>query len=77
MGHLPATAGITRLTPLVVTRALVMNGLAGLVLGFLYMTYGLESAMLAHACLDIVMHVIVPELTAAGQSRPQPQTVSS
>ena len=77
LGHLPATAGITRLTPLVVTRALVMNGLAGLVLGFLYMTYGLESAMLAHACLDIVMHVIVPELTAAGQSRPQPQTVSS
>jgi hypothetical protein len=64
-GHLPATARVTPLTPLVVTRALILNGVAGLMFGFLFMTYGLEAAILAHFCMDILMHVVRPELTPA------------
>ena len=61
LGHLPTAvvAGIP-LTPLLVAEILVLNGLAGLVFGWLYWTYGLESAMLAHFSADIVLHVIAP-----------------
>lgn len=60
LAHLPATAALPPLTPLVVTRALVLNGAAGLVFGLLYWRYGLETAMLAHFSADIVLHVITP-----------------
>lgn len=56
--HLPATAGLLPLIPLVVTRALLLNGVGGLVFGHLYWTRGLEAAMLAHFAADIVLHVM-------------------
>lgn len=59
LGHLPATATLVPLTPLVVTRALVLNGLAGLGFGYLYWKRGLESAMIAHFSADIVLHVLL------------------
>ncbi len=52
IGHLPATATLVPLTPLIVTRALVLNGTAALAFGYLYWTRGLESAMLAHFTAD-------------------------
>lgn len=58
LGHLPATATIIPLTPLVITRALVLNGLGGIVFGYLYWKRGLESAMIAHFSTDIVLHVL-------------------
>jgi hypothetical protein len=58
LGHLPATAALIPLTPLVVVRAVVLNGLAGIVFGYLYWTRGLESAMLSHFSADIVLHVL-------------------
>jgi membrane protease YdiL (CAAX protease family) len=58
LGHLPATAVLVPLTPLVVTRAIVLNGLVGLVTGYLYFSRGIESAMLAHFSGDLVLHVI-------------------
>lgn len=58
LGHLPATSILVPLTPLIVTRAIVLNGLAGLAFGYLYFTRGLESAMLSHFSADIVLHVI-------------------
>lgn len=58
LGHLPATANLVPITPLVVLRAIVLNGLAGLVFGYLYFTRGLESAMLSHFSADIVLHVL-------------------
>ena len=61
-GHLPATAALTALTPLVVARALLLNGLGGLVFGWLYAKHGLLAAMLAHFCADLVLHVAVPIL---------------
>lgn len=58
LGHLPATATLLPLTSLVVLRAVVLNGAAGLAFGYLYFTRGLESAMLSHFSADIVLHVL-------------------
>jgi hypothetical protein len=45
---------------MVVTRALLLNGIPGVVCGYLYMRYGLEAAMLSHFSLDILLHLIAP-----------------
>jgi membrane protease YdiL (CAAX protease family) len=59
LGHLPATAAAgLPIDALVITRAVVLNGLLGVGFGWLYFTRGLESAMLAHFSADIMLHVI-------------------
>ena len=64
LGHLPATAAAgLPMDTLVITRAIVLNGLAGLVFGWFYWKHGLEAAMVSHFSGDIVLHVIVPLLT--------------
>jgi membrane protease YdiL (CAAX protease family) len=61
LGHLPATAAAgLPLDALVITRAIVLNGLAGLVFGWFYWRSGLEAAMVSHFSADIVLHVIWP-----------------
>jgi hypothetical protein len=62
-GHLPTTATLLPLTPLVVARALLLNGLGGVVFGWLYWRGGLLAAMIAHFSADIVLHVVAPLLT--------------
>ena len=64
LGHLPATAAIFPLTPLVVARAVLLNGLAGLAFGWLYWRHGLEAAMLSHFAADIGLHLITPALAS-------------
>jgi membrane protease YdiL (CAAX protease family) len=63
LGHLPATvaAGLP-LNGLVITRAILLNGLGGVVWGWFYWTFGLESAMICHFSGDIVLHVLAPLL---------------
>ncbi len=46
--HLPATAAIVPLTPLVIIRAILLNGIAGSAFGWLFWQYSLEAAMLSH-----------------------------
>jgi len=58
LGHLPATAAIMTITPLVVVRAIVLNGLLGVGFGYFYSKYGLESAILSHFSADIILHVV-------------------
>jgi membrane protease YdiL (CAAX protease family) len=58
LGHLPATALLVPLTPVVVVRGIVLNRLAGVAFGWLYMKHGLESAMLSHLSADLVLHVL-------------------
>lgn len=60
LGHLPATAAIVPITFIVVVRAVVLNGVAGVIFGWLYWKKGLESAMIAHFSADIVLHIIAP-----------------
>ena len=58
IGHLPAMALIIPLTPLVITRTIILNGGFGVIFGWLYWKRGLESAMVAHFSADIVLHVL-------------------
>jgi uncharacterized membrane protein YedE/YeeE len=60
IGHLPATAQIIPLTGIIVLRAVVLNGVGGIIFGWLYWKKGLESAMIAHFSADIVLHIITP-----------------
>jgi len=60
LGHLPITGALTMITPLIVVRAIVLNGIGGVVFGWLYWKKGLESAMIGHFSADIVLHVIYP-----------------
>jgi membrane protease YdiL (CAAX protease family) len=57
-GHLPAASLIWTLTPIVVLRTVLLNAIPGIAFGFLYWKQGLEYAMLAHFCADIVLHVV-------------------
>lgn len=62
LGHLPITASLTKLTPLVVCRAVILNGIGGIVFGWLFWKKGLESAMIAHFTCDIFLLTLLPLL---------------
>jgi hypothetical protein len=65
LGHLPLAASLAPLTTLMIIRTLILNGFAGMVFGWTYWRHGLISAMVAHACADIVLHVLSPLLVPA------------
>lgn len=58
VGHLGATAAIYELTPAVLARMVVLNGLGGVAFGWLYWRYDLVSAMVAHFAGDVVIHAL-------------------
>ena len=61
LGHLPAFISIgVPIDAVVVTRAIVLNGLGGIVFGWLFWTYGLEAAIVAHFSADITLHILWP-----------------
>ncbi len=62
LGHLPSTSLFMPITPLVVTAALLLNGVAGIAFGYLYRKQGLEAAMIAHFTGDFVIYVLGPAL---------------
>ncbi|MFQ6059014.1 MAG: CPBP family intramembrane glutamic endopeptidase [Anaerolineae bacterium] len=57
-GHLPTLATLAPLTAIVVVRTLLLNGIAGVLFGWLYWRRGLLAAMVSHFSADIVLHVI-------------------
>ena len=57
-GHLPATAMLMGITPMILFRCFLLNGGFGLLFGFLYRKYGLRYAMLAHGGCHIVSKLI-------------------
>lgn len=59
LGHLPATAALFPITPLVILRAITLNGLLGIAFGYLYFKHGLEAAILSHFTADIILHVLL------------------
>jgi membrane protease YdiL (CAAX protease family) len=59
LGHLPTVALLVPLTALVIARTVVLNGLIGVVCGWLYWKHGLESAMISHFSADLVLHVLL------------------
>ncbi|AFZ17596.1 CPBP family intramembrane glutamic endopeptidase [Allocoleopsis franciscana] len=56
--HLPATAAIVPLTTVVIIRALLLNGIAGIAFGWLFWQYSLEAAMLAHISVHAFTFVL-------------------
>jgi len=65
LGHLPGfiSAGVP-IDAVVIIRAMVLNGLGGLVFGWFYWTFGLEAAMVSHFSADITLHVLWPLLAS-------------
>ena len=57
-GHLPATAVMIGITPMIVLRCFVMNGGFGLLFGYIYRKYGIHCAMIAHMGVHIVSKLI-------------------
>jgi membrane protease YdiL (CAAX protease family) len=57
LGHLPATSAITPLTTMLVLRAVVLNGIAGIAFGYLYWRHGLEAAMIGHMGAHLVLQI--------------------
>jgi hypothetical protein len=49
-----------QLDAMIVLRTLIINGVGGVVFGWLYWSFGLESAMLAHFSADVIRHAFVP-----------------
>lgn len=51
--HLPYTSMLSELNTLLVVRALVLNGIVGVVAGYLYLRRGFEAAVASHAAAHI------------------------
>jgi membrane protease YdiL (CAAX protease family) len=62
LGHLPITSAVVSITPWVIFRAILLNGIGGVVFGWLYWKKGLESAIISHYFADIILQVIGPSL---------------
>ena len=58
LAHISNATRFVPFSGLVLARALVLNGIAAIVLGWLYWKRGLEAAILAHFCADLVVHVL-------------------
>ncbi|MFC4175512.1 type II CAAX prenyl endopeptidase Rce1 family protein [Microvirga sp. GCM10011540] len=65
-GHLPALAGTTRPDTVLILRTLGLNGLLGLVYGWLYASRSLEHAMLAHMATHVIFWIATPFLVLLG-----------
>lgn len=64
LAHLPLARQLgIPIDAIAVIRIIIHNGVSGLVFGWLFWTFGLESAMLAHASADVVIKVLFPLIT--------------
>lgn len=57
-GHLPTTAIVLGLSPMILVRCFLLNGGIGLLFGWLYRKFGLRYAMIAHGGCHIVSKLI-------------------
>ena len=61
LAHILSALGLGMpITPGLVVFILIANGAVGLMFGWLYMRYGIASAMLAHVCYDLMQFLIWP-----------------
>ncbi|MBZ6074812.1 CPBP family glutamic-type intramembrane protease [Microvirga puerhi] len=57
IGHLPFTSLLTAITPMIVLRAILLNGIVGILCGRLYVLFGIEAAMAAHAAAHLPLQL--------------------
>ena len=60
--HLPRWSSLTRLSPGFILLIIAMNGLGGIAFGYLFVTYGIEAAIIAHFIGDSLLHIIGPNI---------------
>jgi len=58
VGHLPANDMMFGLTPVIVLRCMLLNGVFGLAFGWLYRKFGLRYAMIAHGGCHVISKLI-------------------
>jgi membrane protease YdiL (CAAX protease family) len=58
IGHLPALAQSVGLTPALIARTVLLNAIAGVILGWLYWQRSLEAAMVGHAAFHVPLVVL-------------------
>ena len=58
-GHLPSTATMTELTPVIIIRCFLFNGGIGLCFGYLYRKYGIGYAMISHGLCHLISDAIM------------------
>lgn len=59
LGHYPVTADYLDMTPLIWIRMLALNGLGGVIFGWLYWKHHLEAAILSHMFAHVTMTVLM------------------
>jgi len=57
-GHLITASQMVTLSPAIISKVMLGNGISGVVFGYLYWKRGLEASLTAHFTGDIVLHVI-------------------
>ena len=58
-GHLPSTAAMTILTPVLIIRCFLLNGAIGLCFGYLYRKYGIGYAMISHCLCHLISDILM------------------
>lgn len=59
LAHLPITYKFMEITPIIIARALLLNGLGSIVFGWFYWKNGLEAACVSHFSADFFIHVVL------------------
>ena len=59
VGHLPATATMTTLTPVLIIRCFLLNGGIGLAFGYLYRKYNIRYAMISHGLCHLISDILM------------------
>jgi len=59
VGHLPSTAMMTTLSPLIIIRCFLFNGGLGLAFGYLYRKYGIGYAMISHGLIHLISDTLM------------------
>ena len=57
--HLPSTASMTTLTPVLIVRSFLFNGGLGLAFGYLYRKYGICYAMISHGLIHLISDIFL------------------
>lgn len=59
LGHLPTAFRLIEPSTYEISRILLLNGIPGIVFGWLYWSKGLWTAMMAHFVTDLMIHVVL------------------
>ena len=58
-GHLPSTATMTTLTPVIIFRCFLFNGGLGIAFGYLYRKYNIRYAMISHGLTHLIADILM------------------